>query len=92
MSKLTLVICEGLSDKRALEPLFPQSEYVIIHGDFITDRSLEKHEIITEHNVLTELNKMIISEVTKLQIKTKLKFENIERILYVTDSDRCFEY
>lgn len=65
MRKITLVICEGPSDKRVLLPLFPQSEYVIVHGDFITNNNLHSHANINENNVLNELNRFVINVVKK---------------------------
>lgn len=91
MNKITLIICEGPSDRRALSPLFPQSEYVIVFGDFITGTDLLNHPQITEQNITMELTKWIINEIAKLNIKTKLNLKDIANIMYITDSDNCFE-
>lgn len=89
--KLWLIICEGGTDFDFMSHYHEQHEsnikIKVYSGDFLT-----KYENkVTNTNVIGKITKLFEIEVNKLLNSKRVNIEDIEKLIYMTDSDKCFE-
>ncbi len=89
--KLWLIICEGGTDFDFMSHYHKEHEsnikIKVYSGDFLT-----KYENnVTNANVVEKITKEFETEVNKLLNSQKVKKDDIEKLIYMTDSDKCFE-
>lgn len=90
--KIWIVLCEGDTDRIFLEHIhrnFENSKVVIeiYSGDFLTDFKND----INESNVIKKLNAEYSSRITALKSKKQIRTRDVEKLIYMTDTDKCFE-
>mgnify|MGYP005902459515 CR=1 FL=1 len=96
-NKLVIFLVEGPSDEDALMvPLENKltvkqikTKVKVFHTDILTEYKVEESNIfkITSSNIIGELKKVIEAEIKKI---SGLKFRDIGKIIYITDTDNCF--
>lgn len=88
--KIWIVLCEGNSDRIFLQTYHDDSvqsniKIEIYSGDFLTDNN--NH--INEQNVINEIQKKYSLIINKLK-SSHVKASDIEKVIYMTDTDDCF--
>lgn len=90
--KVWLLVCEGDTDREFIvhyhDVIKSKNIKIEIYGgDFLTDWSNK----ITNQNVIEKISELYSDKLAKLMRRKRISPDDIEKIIYVTDSDRCFE-
>ena len=97
-ASVILIIVEGISDEETLVPwinktinkLKKRVTPIVIHGDMLTKYKEYSEEFeITSSNIIKELQKIINDFLKKPS--NVIKWADIIKIYYVTDTDNCFK-
>lgn len=96
-NKLVIFLIEGPSDEDALiVPLENKltvkqikTKVKVFHTDILTEYRAEESNVfkITSSNIIGELKKVLETEIKKI---SGIKFRDIGKIIYITDTDNCF--
>lgn len=99
-NKLVIFLVEGPSDEDALiVPLENKltvkqikTKVKVFHTDILTEYSAKESNVfkITSSNIIGELKKVIETEIKKISKISGLKYRDIGKIIYITDTDDCF--
>lgn len=91
--KVWFVFCEGDTDKLFINHCHKllenyQVRIVAYKGDFLTDHN---NNNVTPVNVINQLDKYLKGRVNSELKGKKLKVADIDKVIYMTDTDACFE-
>lgn len=89
--KIWIVVCEGGTDYDFISHYHDETKknikLKVYSGDFLTDYK----NSITNSNVIEKVQEYFEVEVMKLINSKSIVIDDIEKLVYMTDSDQCFE-